>query len=553
MFLPISKIEKVWDNLKIFIIYHHQTIELVIVVLLLLILGVFNIFIQDDAFISFRYAENFVQGKGLVWNVGDIEPVEGYTNFLWVLLISLGLYFDADPVLWSMILGFIFGTGTLFFTYQVAFKITNLHYVAILSIFLLGTNYTFSSYLTGGLETQLQAFLVITSVYITFCILDQNSNKKLLTWLSYPLLSILFSLTVMTRLDSVLICSILFLAVSYSAFNNSKGVESILYKMILLIVPGLLIVGSWLLFKYLYYGDIFPNTYYVKAIGNISIITGLLYTSEFFVNYGIFPFFILGTFYLSKIQKKFISPLALLIFIAIILIWSLYIIKINGDFMEFRFFVPIMSLLYILISIIIFFIPGWKVRNTLLIFLLFLSFYHSMTFTGIYGIESIRGLNAHIVDERQNWAKVGQILGDMFFESDPPVTISTTAAGAIPYYSKLRTIDMLGLNDKWIAKNGLIIGTRPGHTKYTTIEYLIKSKVDLIIGHPRVRKTSSPRITSLKSFVYYEVDVTILPHSWKVIQIPLDTNFRIDVLYISQNKTIDQAIQQFKLVTNKLN
>jgi len=34
----------------------------------------------DDAFISFRYAHNLVQGHGLVFNPG--ERVEGYTNFL---------------------------------------------------------------------------------------------------------------------------------------------------------------------------------------------------------------------------------------------------------------------------------------------------------------------------------------------------------------------------------------------------------------------------------------------------------------------------------------
>ena len=46
-----------------------------------------NRFIQDDAFISFRYAENFARGAGLVWNAG--ERVEGYTNFLWTMLMGV--------------------------------------------------------------------------------------------------------------------------------------------------------------------------------------------------------------------------------------------------------------------------------------------------------------------------------------------------------------------------------------------------------------------------------------------------------------------------------
>ncbi len=43
-------------------------------------------FLCDDAFISFRYARNLLEGHGLVFNPG--EYVEGYTNFLWVLELA---------------------------------------------------------------------------------------------------------------------------------------------------------------------------------------------------------------------------------------------------------------------------------------------------------------------------------------------------------------------------------------------------------------------------------------------------------------------------------
>jgi len=42
----------------------------------------------DDAFITFRYSENLANGHGLVFNPGD-KPVEGYSNFLWLLFLSL--------------------------------------------------------------------------------------------------------------------------------------------------------------------------------------------------------------------------------------------------------------------------------------------------------------------------------------------------------------------------------------------------------------------------------------------------------------------------------
>lgn len=43
-------------------------------------------FLTDDAFISFRYARNLVEGHGLVYDLG--EYVEGYSNFLWVLELA---------------------------------------------------------------------------------------------------------------------------------------------------------------------------------------------------------------------------------------------------------------------------------------------------------------------------------------------------------------------------------------------------------------------------------------------------------------------------------
>jgi arabinofuranosyltransferase len=53
-------------------------------------------YVVDDAYISFRYARNLIEGHGLVFNPG--EKVEGYTNFLWVLIIAMGMKLGADPV-----------------------------------------------------------------------------------------------------------------------------------------------------------------------------------------------------------------------------------------------------------------------------------------------------------------------------------------------------------------------------------------------------------------------------------------------------------------------
>jgi hypothetical protein len=61
----------------------------------------------DDAYVSFRYAENLVHGlvhgHGLVFNPG--ERVEGYSNFLWVLLAATAIAAGTDPLVAMQWLG----------------------------------------------------------------------------------------------------------------------------------------------------------------------------------------------------------------------------------------------------------------------------------------------------------------------------------------------------------------------------------------------------------------------------------------------------------------
>ena len=70
----------------------------------------FGVCTQDDAFISFRYAENLAQGNGLVFNVG--ERVEGFTNLSWTLLFAPIMSLGGEPVMASVFLGWI-GVATL--------------------------------------------------------------------------------------------------------------------------------------------------------------------------------------------------------------------------------------------------------------------------------------------------------------------------------------------------------------------------------------------------------------------------------------------------------
>src|SRR6266404_1898363 len=83
---------------------HRRKLNLSPAVLLVFVIGLaaFNVlryrqYVLDDTYISLRYARNLVEGQGLVFNPG--ERVEGYTNFLFVLLAALFMKIGIDPVL----------------------------------------------------------------------------------------------------------------------------------------------------------------------------------------------------------------------------------------------------------------------------------------------------------------------------------------------------------------------------------------------------------------------------------------------------------------------
>jgi arabinofuranosyltransferase len=58
-------------------------------------------FLCDDAYISFRYSRHLALGEGLRFNLGADPPVEGYSNFLWVVYLALFERLGWDVTLWS--------------------------------------------------------------------------------------------------------------------------------------------------------------------------------------------------------------------------------------------------------------------------------------------------------------------------------------------------------------------------------------------------------------------------------------------------------------------
>ncbi len=507
---------------------------LIITIAGLVLLAWMNRFVQDDAFISFRYADNFAHGNGLVWNIG--ERVEGYTNFLWTLLIGGGIFLGIDPIDCSFMLGILSLIFTLIFTYKLTVLFFKSEYIGLLTIFLLGTNQSFSSYATGGLETQMQTALFIASSYLCVkCMLSNEwTTRSLLT------LSALLTASILTRLDSALLGLVVWTFAVFNLLKDKNMIHQKIKKLFIFTAPIILVVGVWFLWKLYYYGDILPNTYYIKASSITSLSRGLNYIYVFLGSYLLFPFIIIGLFAARVFFKKF--QISLLLIGISVFLWLTYITKIGGDFMEFRFFVPILPMVFIILSWIIFiYIQKPLIRTALVLLIAAGTINHSATFVlnPEDGIEPISDLHGHITSEHQNWSGIGKVLGRLFGDNTD-VTIATTAAGAIPYFSRLRAVDMLGINDERVARDGFMIGSKPGHQRMSTFGYLRERKVNLVISHPFVTKLSSP----IPHFPKMPLNPNDYIYDTKVIEIPIDSMYKFVALYLTPNLIIDEMIQK---------
>ncbi len=492
-------------------------------------------FCQDDAFITFRYSYNLTHGYGAVFNPG--ERVEGYTNFLWMLIVSLGMKLGADPVTFSYAVGLVLFAVTLFVTAQLALLLLNSRSFALVTIILLGQNYTFSCYATGGLETQLQTCLLVCTTYLT-CLMICNRSSSAGKVVAA---SLMFALAVLTRMDSFLLIGVLGSALMISLVKERLPAKEMVLRIGLLSIPFAAIVATWLAWKLSYYGEILPNTFYVRKLSGGTVALGLYYLVMFVKSYFLLPLLILFAVSIPRLVRRERPLLLPLILIAV---WCAYIVAVGGDFMEFRFMVPILPFLFIVISWMIAKPISYKwLQIGLAAFLIVGSVHHSSNahYTLQYsGIESVTSLKNHVYHEREGWAIIGKELGRIF-DHRQDVTIALTPAGAIPYYSRLRTIDMQGLNDKWIARHGAVSGIRPGHQRCATYRYLLERKADIIIGHPMMLEDALYSDT-------LDYSVEIPDHeecgSVRTIGLPVTGGRRLMVGYVPGNPAVDDILER---------
>jgi arabinofuranosyltransferase len=417
------------------------------------------LFLQDDLFTSFRYIKNFINGNGLVYNTG--EYVEGYTNFLWVMLLTLPAILNFDIVPLSQILSISFAVALFPVSLLISEQIKVEKEKSIIPtlfncipLFLLALTGGVQYWSVSGMETSLFSFLILLST-LSFI----KGINKTQTDNSFVYFLVMASFT---RPEG-LVFFIIFM--TYYIFNSlkKKGYNiklllsekrDISTKLIIYLIP----VTIYLIFRIIYYGYPFPNTYYAKTSYELYYIErGLIYYWESLSQnmlYGIM--IVIPIIWLVFDKKKLAGIFLLYLFLS----YSSIIIILGGDVLPFnRFLIPILPIIYILFSKSLQFLitkslniinEKWQSVISILLFLLIAAFSIVGYNSELPKINDRRDVEEGLVTKMRIYA---EWVNDQIKSTGKQKTVALSTIGAFSYYSDATVIDMIGLTDEYIAHN----------------------------------------------------------------------------------------------------
>jgi hypothetical protein len=398
--------------------------------------------VVDDVFINLRYARHLVEGHGLVFNPG--ERVEGYTELPIVLLAALFLQLRLDPVVGLKCVTAIAAAGTL----ALAGRLERLTVHSIstarppVSAILLLSSGAFVYWALCPMGTMFFTVLLLLALVAS---LEERASGR---WVGSGLA---FAMLAVTRPEGIHLFAVT-TAVLALADRLERGDWHHLgrHAANVTLVAG--VVAAHVGWRYAYYGTLLPNTYYAKVTGGAGqLSTGAVYLAD-----GLRAFPVLAASLAAPVlaisarvrrawRQDWVPPLTIHL---VVLCHLGAVLALGGDFMPFfRFLVPVMPLGAVLVATVLATTIPREATRTVLALLL--------TVHIACAISTEQPYRAFVADRTAVLGeRAGKWLG-AHLPADSLVALNT--AGSLPYYSRLPTIDMLGLTDLQIAHRPVFI------------------------------------------------------------------------------------------------
>lgn len=456
----------------------------------------------DDAMISMRYAENIANGFGPIWNIGE-PAVEGFSNPLWVYFMALIHYLPLAKPYLSLaiqIIAVIILIINLSYIRKIASLVTN-NQILINSVILITALYLpLLNWALQGLEVSIITLLLSLSIFLN--LRNLKLNKFSIVQIILPAIMILI------RMDTFLYYVVI---VSYIYFEYSTQQRKVLFQSILVFGITFLILFSW---RQYYFGEWLPNTYYLKMTGYpvFERYAKGLYVFLKFVLYITPILFVAPFFYYFKTKDS--KALLLLSLFSIMIIYTIYI---GGDSWEWwlpanRFITPAIPFFILLTLIGLQYILEEYIsklnKNLVLILLSILTFI-------AFNFNSYEYLRGEILIEKTFTEKDNRNQTRLALDAKEimkkDAVAAVAVAGTLPYFLERNCIDLLGKNDKAIARMNVMhdssdsfLTYNPGHEKWNYSYSIGKLKPDIIL-HLWNNPISALAYLS-KDYIAYELD-----------------------------------------------
>ncbi|MGI8650779.1 MAG: hypothetical protein ACR2KW_10445 [Rubrobacter sp.] len=494
--------------------------------------------VNEDAFISFRYARNLLAGDGLVFNPGG-ERVEGITNLLWSLLLAAVSDAGGVPLLpeASVVVGILCGAlvlvVALLWCYEELSRTMGTGTLTLVAAFpapvLVMIAPGFAFYSGSGLEVALFALLPTVGLY-GVC-RGGSSISSVSSAALVALGSVSLGLATMTRPEGPLALGIA--ALASSGMGHTLGGK--VYRLLATAVPGGLVVLAFTGWRLYYYGSVLPNTAYAKAGGmevverwGIPYLLNAVQGNWFVIGY----LLILGDAILSRRFRA--RSLAVLL---ITPLWCAYLVYAGGDYMPFhRLLLPLIPAIYILAVAGFARISSGLTQS--------LSVRRRLALGAVVAAavilplaaeipeqyEKEKARQAHNLNENEGRREVAR----WFRENDPNAVVARNGVGVLGYYSNVEIVDMLGLNDEHLAHEGdKHPSALPGHQS-SDAPYVLSREPEYIMVADLRPRFSFPGDRQL-------VESPELRERYDLVRIKLDTGREIQAFHRSENRTENRA------------
>ena len=431
-------------------------------------------FVTDDAYISFVYSRNLAQHGELSFNLGS--PVEGFTSFLWTVILGLGMKVGVLPELSSRVLG----TACALVTLVVTFRLMEIALGrktpwAVIPALLLACSSGYACWTSGGLETQLFTMLVVIAIHGTVTAVE---TPRALAGVGIAL-----ALAAMTRPEGLLVAGILGV-IHLSTLVSTRRAGGWRYE--LLAIGGFLVLWApWFVWRWQYYGYLWPNTYYVKASGRwldkrhpLEMLRGggyyvWVWLTQTKLLYAL-PVAVVGLIVGRRGTPRFALALTCTL---LSISYLSYAVTVGGDFMGLhRFIMPVFVTAAIAVTLGLEALAGWSGRPhvgviaaALLVSGFALSQWNltrrALRPDNLAADHGIIDTPAFLIVYTEDRAAIGRAMAPCFRDDDFSIV---GGAGAQPYFGHMRAIDVFGLVSKRIAHDEPRVRARAGHTKFAS-------------------------------------------------------------------------------------